>query len=132
MTVNAAPTSAILATVWRAFNRLTRSGRTGISLPPHGRKPRGEAAHADRSLQAHEREPTKPSTLTANFRTEARDAPGKGQRRPGKATRAFAAVASRTVSTDLARAWAIAAIASRTLAGALSRPRSLCGARNGL
>src|SRR3982751_1045695 len=78
MTVNAAPTSAILATVWRAFNRLTRSGRTGISLPPHGRKPRGEAAHADRSLQAHEREPTKPSTLTANFRTEGRDAPREG------------------------------------------------------
>ena len=52
--------------------------------------------------------------------------------KPGNAARAFVAVAATTSSTSSPRTRAISAIVAMTFAGSLSRPRSFCGARNGL
>jgi hypothetical protein len=66
------PTSTTLASsafpiALRARNRRTRDGRTG-TLPPYGRRPRGEAAVAGpKPFNELRGNRIKPSTLTANF-----------------------------------------------------------------
>ena len=52
-------------------------------------------------------------------------------RSPGKALRAFSAVAMTIFSTSSARTRAISAIVSMTFAGSLFEPRSFCGDSTG-
>ena len=76
-----------------------------------------------------ERHPTEPSTLTATLRANGRS---PSRQRPGKAFSAFAVVASASSSIGSSRTFASSASVSSTFCGALSDPRSRCGARNGL
>src|SRR5947208_10911221 len=112
----------------RIRNRRTRLARSA-NLPPRLRGGlQGEAAAPVRS--SHVGEPRPYQTLNPHCKLERERVfgefsgrfPPSDQRKPGNATRAFVAVASRTRSNASPRTSAIARNVSITFAGSLSRP----------